>query len=215
MPKAQPPHPPSCPRVLRVFVHGYSRYSMRGYGIVSRRCSRPQIQVTTRSMPMPNPPCGTRAVAAQVEVPLERLLRQLVLLDALQQQVEVVQALAAADDLAVALGRQHVDAQRAIGLVRIRLHVERLHRRRVVRDADRPVELLATAPSRRCRPGRCRTGRAAPCPPAASPPRRSAAAETAPSPTRASTYRAPASSSRCASSSTRATTEATSRSASR
>ena len=58
---------------------------------------------------------AARAVAAQVEVPLERLLRQLVLLDALQQQVEVVHALAAADDLAVALGRQHVDAQRELG----------------------------------------------------------------------------------------------------
>ena len=59
-------------------------------------------------MPMPKPPCGTDAVAAQVEVPLEGLLRQLVLLDALQQQVVVVEALAAADDLAVALGREHV-----------------------------------------------------------------------------------------------------------
>ena len=54
-------------------------------------------------MPMPKPPCGTDAVAAQVEVPLEGLLRQVVLLDALQQQVVVAEALAAADDLAVAL----------------------------------------------------------------------------------------------------------------
>jgi hypothetical protein len=55
------------------------------------------------------------AVAAQVEVPLEGLLRQLVLLDALEQQVEVVEALAAADDLAVAFRRQHVDAERQFG----------------------------------------------------------------------------------------------------
>ena len=40
-------------------AYGYSRYSIRGYGIVSRTCSRPQIQATTRSMPMPKPPCGT------------------------------------------------------------------------------------------------------------------------------------------------------------
>ena len=39
--------------------HGYILYSIRGYGIASRRCSRPQIQVTTRSMPMPKPPWGT------------------------------------------------------------------------------------------------------------------------------------------------------------
>ena len=35
--------------------HGVRRYSMRGNGIVSRTCSRPQIQPTTRSMPMPKP----------------------------------------------------------------------------------------------------------------------------------------------------------------
>ena len=81
-------------------------------------------------MPMPKPPCGTDAEAAQIEIPLERFRRQVVLLDALHQQVVVVEALAAADDLAVALGRQHVDAQRAIGLRRIGLHVERLDRRR-------------------------------------------------------------------------------------
>ena len=52
------------------------------------------------------------AEAAQVEVPLERFVRQLVLLDALQQQVVVVEALAAADDLAVAFGREDVDRER-------------------------------------------------------------------------------------------------------
>ena len=48
------------------------------------------------------PVAGVRhgAVAAQVEVPVEELLRQVVLLDALDQHVEVVLALAAADDLA-------------------------------------------------------------------------------------------------------------------
>ena len=66
-------------------------------------------------MPMPKPPCGTDAVAAQVEIPLERFLRQVVLLDALQQQVEIGEALAAADDFAVAFRREHVDAQRELG----------------------------------------------------------------------------------------------------
>ena len=48
-----------------------------------------------------------------------------------EQQVEIGEALAAADDLAVALGREHVDAERELGPLRIRLHVERLDRRRI------------------------------------------------------------------------------------
>ena len=39
--------------------YGVTRYIMRGKASASRTCSRPQIQPTTRSMPMPNPPCGT------------------------------------------------------------------------------------------------------------------------------------------------------------
>ena len=38
---------------------GVSRYNMRGKGMVSRTCSSPQIQATTRSMPIPKPECGT------------------------------------------------------------------------------------------------------------------------------------------------------------
>src|SRR5262249_529184 len=40
-------------------LYGRRRYSMRGNAIGSRRWSMPQIQVTQRSMPMPNPACGT------------------------------------------------------------------------------------------------------------------------------------------------------------
>ena len=58
--------------------------------MVSRTCSRPQIHATVRSRPMPKPACGKRAVAAQVEVPLEGFARQLVLLDPLLEQREVV-----------------------------------------------------------------------------------------------------------------------------
>src|SRR5690606_1476941 len=54
---------------------------------------------------------GDAAPAAQVEVPLEGLARQVVGLEALQQGVEVALALAAADDLAVALGGQDVHAE--------------------------------------------------------------------------------------------------------
>src|SRR4029078_1250445 len=52
------------------------------------------------------------AVAAQVEIPLEGFVRRVVLLDALQEQIEVGQTLAAADNLAVTLRREHVDAER-------------------------------------------------------------------------------------------------------
>src|SRR6185503_12164594 len=54
------------------------------------------------------------AVAAQIEIPLEGLLRQVVFLDPLQQQIEIRQTLAAADDFAVSLGREHVDAERQV-----------------------------------------------------------------------------------------------------
>ena len=41
------------------FHYGYNLYNILGYGIVSRTCSSLQIHDTTRSMPMPKPPCGT------------------------------------------------------------------------------------------------------------------------------------------------------------
>jgi len=47
-----------------------------------------QIHATARSMPMPKPECGTLAVAAQVEIPLEGFLGQLVLLNPRVQQLE-------------------------------------------------------------------------------------------------------------------------------
>src|SRR5689334_13209065 len=62
----------------------------------------------------PEAEAGVRkgAVTAQIEVPLERLLGELVLLDGVLQRREVILALAAADDLAVALGREDVHAER-------------------------------------------------------------------------------------------------------
>ena len=86
---------------------------MRGKAIVSRRCSRPQIQVTHALDAHAEAGVRHGAVAAQVEVPVEGFLGQLVLLDALEQQVVVGHALAAADDLAVALGGEDVDADSA------------------------------------------------------------------------------------------------------
>ena len=65
-------------------------------------------------MPMPKPPCGTDAVAPQVHVPVEGFFRQLMLFDPFQQQIEVVEALSAADDLAVPFRREDVDAERQL-----------------------------------------------------------------------------------------------------
>src|SRR5512147_1926323 len=60
-----------------------------------------------------------RAVTAEVEIPAERLLGELVLFDALLKERQVVDALRAADDLAVALRREHVGVERAVRLVRV------------------------------------------------------------------------------------------------
>ena len=49
--------------------HGRVRYSIRGYGIASRRWSSPQIQLTVRSIPNPNPACP---VGAGIQATLER-----------------------------------------------------------------------------------------------------------------------------------------------
>src|SRR5437867_12056128 len=62
--------------------------------------------------PHPEPRVRHRPVPSDVEVPAERLEGQPVLLDSPEQEIVVVDALAAADDLPVALRRQDVDAQR-------------------------------------------------------------------------------------------------------
>ena len=48
---------------------------------------------------------------AQVEIPLERLFRQLVLMNALQQQIVGSDTLRAADDFPVTLRREHIHAE--------------------------------------------------------------------------------------------------------
>ncbi len=95
--------------------------------MVSRMCSSPHIQATKRSTPMPKPACGTLPNLREIEIPVERFLRQMVFLQALPQQIQIVNALAAADDFAVAFGRENVDAQGDVRPVRIGLEVERLY----------------------------------------------------------------------------------------
>src|SRR5690606_38074288 len=57
------------------------------------------------------------AEATQIEVPLERFAGQVMRLDPRQQQVIVVDALPAPDDLAVPFGCEDVDRQRDVGTI--------------------------------------------------------------------------------------------------
>ena len=115
---------------------------MRGKGITSRMCSVPQIQATVRSRPRPKPGMRDAAVAAQVEIPLEWLLGQLVFVEALNQQVVIVNALAATDNFAIAFGRKHVESERKIGTLGVGLHVERLDGGGIAVNHDRAVEFI-------------------------------------------------------------------------
>ena len=86
---------------------------------------------------------GDGAVAAQVEVPLEGVEGQVVFEDAGAEEVVAVDALRAADDLAVALGREDIDAEGLGGVGRVGLHVEGLGGGGVAVDHDGAVELGA------------------------------------------------------------------------
>src|SRR5919205_2812106 len=72
------------------------------------------------------------AVATQIQVPLEGFARQVVRSELFFEEFERGRALASADDLAVALGRQHVHAEREFVALRVALHVEGFDGRRVV-----------------------------------------------------------------------------------
>src|SRR2546426_12062362 len=59
-----------------------------------------------------------------------------------EQLVALMNALPAADDLAVPFRGQHVHAQSEIRVLRVILHVERLQGRRIAVDDHRAVELV-------------------------------------------------------------------------
>src|SRR5262249_41634059 len=92
--------------------------------------------------PDPEARVGHRAVTAQILVPLERFLRQAMRVDAPCELLERGHALAAPDDLAVALRRQTVARQAEPRIGGIGLHVESLHLRGIVGHEDRAVEPL-------------------------------------------------------------------------
>ena len=82
------------------------------------------------------------AVFAQIDVPLEGLPREVVLLDALEQQLRIVDALAAADDFPVAFGREHVHAQHQVRPLGVRLEIKRLERSREAVHHDGPLAVF-------------------------------------------------------------------------
>src|SRR5260370_13172182 len=83
---------------------------------------------------------GNAAVAAQVEIPLERFFGQVVLMKAFQEQIVVVNSLVATDDFAVAFRRDHVEGEGKFGALRVRLHVKGFDRCWVVMNQHGTVE---------------------------------------------------------------------------
>src|SRR2546423_1084843 len=83
-----------------------------------------------------------RPVLPEIQVPAVRLLGQLVLADAREQLVVVVLALAAGDDLAVALRRQHVVVEHGAGVGGVFLHIEGLYGLGIIVDQHGTVVLL-------------------------------------------------------------------------
>jgi len=63
-------------------------------------CSVPQIHATVRSRPRPKPRAARRHIC-EVEIPAKGLFRQIVLAQALEEQIIIRDALASADDFAV------------------------------------------------------------------------------------------------------------------
>src|SRR5260370_30679656 len=64
------------------------------------------------------------AVAAQVEIPLEGLRGQVVFVEALDQQIVIMDALASADNFAVTFLRDHVKGAGEFRALGVRLHVK-------------------------------------------------------------------------------------------
>src|SRR5438270_2122627 len=83
-----------------------------------------------------------RAVLPEIQIPRVRLFRQLLGANPREQLVVVVLALAAADDLAVALRREAVVVEHGARIGRVLLHIESLHGLRIIVNEDRPVVLL-------------------------------------------------------------------------
>ena len=86
---------------------------------------------------------GDAAVAAEVQVPLEGCLGELVLFDAVVQELVAGDALGAADDFTIAFGGEDVDAEGQVGVEGVGLHVKGFYVGGVAVDHDGMVELAA------------------------------------------------------------------------
>ena len=105
-------------------------------------CGRPQIHATVRSRPSPKPECTNVPYFRRSRYQPYASTGKSFFADPVQQLVVVVLALRAADDLAVAFGRETVVAEHRARIVRILLHVERLRFLRIVHHEDRTVVIL-------------------------------------------------------------------------
>ncbi len=89
----------------------------------------------------PESAVGDGAVFAEFQIPFEGLFRQSLIVDALEQQVVIADALRAAADFAVALGREQIHGLADLGSTGPRFHVKSLDRARVAVDEDGGIEL--------------------------------------------------------------------------
>ena len=79
------------------------------------------------------------AVTPEVQIPVERLFREVTFAQPFHEQIVVGNAFAAADDFAVAFGREHVKSESQFGPQSVRLHVKRLEGRRIAMHHYRAV----------------------------------------------------------------------------
>src|ERR1041385_4950656 len=75
----------------------------------------------------PEAAVGHAAELSQIDIPAEGLTRQTVLVDALQQQIQIVNALPATDHFAVTFGRDEINAEHNFGTVFSGLEIKRLN----------------------------------------------------------------------------------------
>src|SRR5262249_8771707 len=92
--------------------------------------------------PHAEPRVGHGAEASEIQVPVEAPAGETVPGNAPPQRRETLPPLTTADDLAVAVGGEDVDAQREARIGGIRLHVERLRGERIAMNHDGTIELL-------------------------------------------------------------------------
>ena len=82
------------------------------------------------------------AVATKIQIPIERILWQVMRFELFFELFERCGAFAAADDLAVTFGSEQVYAKRTFGPIRIYFEIKAFDRGREVMNKDRRAELV-------------------------------------------------------------------------